>query len=54
MIIFFGKAIEKESGTQQETQEKDILSSTPILKFIVEKKIDILFLIIKIYLELAN
>ena len=34
--------LKMESDTQQETQERNILSSIPILKFIVEKKIDVL------------
>ena len=31
-----------ESDTQQETQERNMLSSIPILKFIDEKEIDVL------------
>ena len=31
-----------ESDTQQETQERNILSNIPILKFIDEKEIDVL------------
>ena len=34
--------LKMESDTQQETQERNMLSSIPILKFIDEKEIDVL------------